>query len=101
MTTTITRCPIHDMLDCSPLLNGCSLVIRAHRSEGPPEQPPEPKQLLSVVIDIQGRRYFRWAYDSHTHEPWRMLGAVHADTDETYRWSDLPAVAVISPGVPV
>lgn len=23
-----SRCPVHDMPDCSPLLNGCSIVIR-------------------------------------------------------------------------
>ena len=59
----------------------------------------EPKQLLAVVIDLQGRRYFRWSYDSHTFAPWRSLGAVHADTEENFRWCDLPDVCVVSQGV--
>jgi hypothetical protein len=24
------RCPVHDMPDCSPLLNGCTLVNKLH-----------------------------------------------------------------------
>jgi hypothetical protein len=106
-TTDRLRCPIHGIPDCSPLLNGCSLVIRATRErDGEPfDQPTQPTNLLAVVVDIQGRRYYRWSYDVNTFEPWKLMGAVHVggippDEPDTFRWSDLPAVAVISRGVP-
>lgn len=102
----VPKCPIHGIPDCSPMLNGCSLVIRAVNERvngGPAEQPPEPKSLLAGVIDIQNRRYFRWSYDVHTHTPWQLVGAVHVHDEEPdlFRWSDLPAVAVITQGLPV
>lgn len=49
----------------------------------------QPADALAVVRDLRGRRYFRWSCDAHTSQPWRLLGAVHGDTDENYRWTDL------------
>lgn len=101
-------CPIHGMPDCSPLLNGCSLVIRTinHALGEPWDQPTEPKQLLAAVTDGRGLRYFRWAYDTHTFTPWQVVGAVHVmgdqgDEPDLRRWADLPPVAVLSEGIPV
>lgn len=63
-----------------------------------------PSRLLAVIADARGRRYFRWSYDVHTFAPWRALGAVHADTEEDYRWCDLTGdrepVELLSEGVP-
>lgn len=62
----------------------------------------EPKHLLAVIADVQGRYYFRWSYDVHTFAPWRLVGAVHVDTEEDFRWSDLTGsrrpVGVLSEG---
>lgn len=102
-TTEMMHCPFHGIPDCSPLFNGCTLPIRAakHRQFGIVEQPPEPKGLLAVVLDIRGLRYFRWAYDVHTSSPWQLMGAVHVcDEDpEFFRWDDLPPVVVVSRGL--
>lgn len=65
----------------------------------------EPKSLLAVVEDERGRQWFRWAAgDSATSCPWAILGAVHGNTVsnpdyECVRWSDLPPVFMVSPGV--
>lgn len=64
----------------------------------------EPKELLAVIEDRQGRRYFRYSFDVHTFSPWRLVGAVHTDTEEDYRWEDLTDTRepylVISEGLP-
>jgi hypothetical protein len=31
--SVMIKCPIHNMTDCSPLLNGCSLVIQLNKLE--------------------------------------------------------------------
>lgn len=65
----------------------------------------EPRALLAVVEDERGRQWYRWAAGNmHTSVPWALLGAVHGDTVsnpdyECYRWSDLPPVFMVSPGV--
>lgn len=65
----------------------------------------EPEALLVVVEDERGRQWYRWAAGhAHTGYPWATLGAVHADTVsgtdyECLRWSDLPDVFMVSPGV--
>lgn len=67
-------------------------------------KPDEPKSYLAVIQVADGRRYWRWsAGDAHTGWPWRLLGAVHADTehDGNFRWDDLAVVEVVSEGVEV
>lgn len=65
----------------------------------------EPRALLAVVEDERGRQWFRWvAGTSATSCPWAILGAAHANTvsNEDYeclRWSDLPPVFMVSPGI--
>jgi hypothetical protein len=65
----------------------------------------EPAQLLAVVEELgeRKRRWYRWAYDNHTSQPWELMGAVHVggEDTETCRWDDLPPVQVVSEGVPV
>lgn len=59
------------------------------------------RHLLAVVEDGRGRQWFRWSYDTHTFAPWRLIGAVHCDTEDDYRWADLPDdIRVISKGIP-
>lgn len=75
--------------------------LREFASPKPPK-PEEPKRYLSVVRLADGRRYWRWsAGDVHTGHPWRLLGAVHADTEDdgNFRWSDLDVVEVESDGI--
>lgn len=62
-------------------------------------KPDEPKRLLAAVEDRAGARWVRWSYDSHTHCPWRNVGAVHIDTDDNRRWDELDIVAVITHGI--
>lgn len=67
-----------------------------------PPRPDAPKNLLSVVKDGGGSRWFRWAHDSHTHEAWAGLGDVSTwDVLHTTRWEALLApIEVLSEGVP-
>lgn len=77
--------------------------LREFASPTPPK-PDEPKSYLAVVQVADGRRYWRWsAGDAHTGWPWRLLGAVHADTEDdgNFRWDDLAVVEVVSAGVEV
>lgn len=87
-------CPVHKMPDCSPILNGCAILT---------EWTEEPTNLLAVVQDGHGRRYFRWSHDNHTFSPWGDVGAVHVDIDDCWRWDDLVAAVgrlrVVSDGI--
>lgn len=61
---------------------------------------PVPVKIGAVVRAMEGgipRTYLRWAYDSHTHEPWQLV-----NTDETFRTEDVGRITeVLSPGVDV
>ena len=72
-------------------------------AEPRPPKPDEPKDYLAVALTRDGKRYWRWsAGTAHTSVPWRLLGAVHADTqdeDGNFRWADLDVVEIVSDGV--
>lgn len=65
-------------------------------------RPPvvEPTGLLAVVVDGRGRKWFRWSHDVHTFQPWRLVGAVHTDTEDDRRWDGIAAVEVLFEGLP-
>jgi hypothetical protein len=68
-----------------------------------PPKPPEPTNYLAVVQTSDGRRYWRWSSGTmHTSVPWRVLGAVHADTEDedgNFRYDELHVVEIESEGV--
>lgn len=68
-----------------------------------PPKPDEPYNYMAVVQTADGKRYWRWSAGvMHTGHPWRLLGAVHADTEAcgNFRYDDLTVVDIVSEGVP-
>lgn len=67
-------------------------------------RPAEPMDLLAIVQDSRGVQWIRWAYDTHTHNPWLEVGAVHIGTEEDgsdhKSWEDIDVVEVKFPGIP-
>lgn len=77
-------------------------VLREFANPMPPK-PAEPTNYLAVAQTSDDKRYWRWSAGvAHTGWPWRLLGAVHADTEEddgNFRWDDLDVVEIVSEGV--
>ena len=62
-------------------------------------QTREPRNLLAVVEDTKGVRYYRFSVEEGLGEPWRTMSTERANTSGGIRFDQLGEVRIVSEGL--
>ena len=89
-------------LDAAPFQRDQAIIshlAEAVQKQIVPTKVDEPNRILAVVEDLRGVSWYRWALDSHTSRPWRVVGTQFIHTDTERRWEDVHAITVVFDGM--